>query len=542
MAQKNARHYELPFQKDDVVETDITDFGSEGEGVAKISGVPLFIRGAIPGERVRAKVIGVKSSHGFGLIEKILAPSPFRVEPPCPYFPRCGGCTLQHVEYGRQLEFKRAHIVNTVRKIAGVDLPLGEVEGSERQYRYRNKLSLPVRERRDGEIGVGFFRRNSHDLVEIEDCLLQTEGCRGLIAELKKYMDLAQAPPYSETEQSGEIRHITLRDLGGVKTVTLVGAFEHPNAFITFSKALRRIYDENFAYYYNYNPHPTNVVYGRDFTFLAGQSEPVTVDGLKMRIHPAGFFQINDSVREKLYAYTVDKAAGSGAERAIEAYAGAGVLAAKLAPHFKTVAAVEISPESVRAGEEIKKLNGIKNLHFIQGDCAAELEKLFRGQGTGNGGTNNEGLGGMGQGAGDGETPQIINHNVQITNKDDISVADSPSLPIHCSPFTIQSPTPHSSFLTPHSSPLIPNSPSTIHHSPSPVLILDPPRQGLEPAVTDTLNRCGPDTVIYVSCNPATFARDLKRISETYAVTEAAAFDMFPQTPNAELVAVLKRR
>ncbi|MCL2797871.1 MAG: hypothetical protein FWD58_07450, partial [Firmicutes bacterium] len=520
--------------------------------------------------------------------EKILAPSPHRAVPPCPYFPKCGGCTLQHVSYPRQLEFKRDNIVSTVRKIAGIELPLAEVAASDAEFRCRNKCSLPVKpgqctsdamvgrdvliapEERDlrhdediapydgvgnsrlsPSIKIGFFRRNSNDVVDIADCLMQNKSVRDLIAGFREWLSrgrgrwqsaakpqkyaggifLAQAGsrtaartgvrgqesdnnpsaiPNSSLLIPNSFRHLTLRSLGGIHTVTLVGTRKNPEELASFSNVLRRIYGENFAFYYNYNPVRTNVIYGQEFTFLAGKDEPVAVDGLKMRIHPAGFFQVNDFIRGELYAHIIKKAVASDAGYAIEAYAGAGVLAAKLAPYFKQVLAVEISPESIKAGEEIKELNGIGNLRFIQGDCAEELGKLFS----------------------------------QITNetKNEKRKTKNVGWDLEGEEKNIDSKNPSE---IPHSSLLTPNSPSAIPHSslltPNSVLILDPPRQGLSSAVVETLVQSGSPAVIYVSCNPATFARDLSGLKAAYTVLDAAAFDMFPQTEHAELVVTLKR-
>ena len=494
----------MPFVKNDVIEAEVLDFGSEGEGIIKVGGVPLFIRGAIPGESIRAKVIGIKASHGFALLEQVLVPSKDRVKPPCPYASKCGGCALQHIKYARQLELKRAHVLNTVKKTAGIELPLPAVIPSETELHCRNKLSLPVRSRPDAvaefsktsavaPLAIGFFRRKSHDVIDIADCLLQKDSCRDLISGLKAFMEKHRLSGYSETDNSGDIRHITLRSLGGVYTVTLVGTRKEATAFLPFQEILKNIYGEKFSYYYNYNPVANNVIYGEKFAFLAGIGDPILLDGLKMRPHPAGFFQVNDPIREKMYAYILETAAKHGAEyggnkknRAVEAYAGAGILAAKLAPFFKNATAIEISAESVASGEEIKKLNGIQNLKFIKGDCSEELKKYFGGQKT--------------LQAQAGAAKPVKKQAGQNTEE---------------------------------------NSPS---EKTADFLVLDPPRQGLEITVTETLNACGPKTVLYVSCNPATLGRDLGLLKENYKVQDAAAFDMFPQTPNVETLVCLERK
>jgi 23S rRNA (uracil1939-C5)-methyltransferase len=313
-------------------------------------------------------------------------------------------------------------------------------------------LSLPVRAGRNGEIQIGFFRKRSHDLVDIGDCMLQAGGtCAKLIAGLKRFMAQSGLTAYSEADKSGDIRHLVCRELDGQTTVTLVVTRGSAPRYLGFKDTLKEIYGESFALWLNENPADTNVILGKEFRFLAGTDKPVTVDGFKTRVHPAGFFQVNDGVRARLYACVSDFIGGERDGTLVEAYAGQGLLAARLCARFKTAYAVEICPESVAAGEEMKKRNGIENLTFANRDCAEWLKS----------------------------EPQILKNAA---------------------------------------------------------LILDPPRAGCSPAALEAILENPPKTLVYISCNPATLARDLSRLKETFSVTAAAAFDMFPQTPQVETV------
>ncbi len=446
----------MNLKKNDIIEVDITDFGICGEGVAKAGPLPVFVRGAIKGERVRAKIVSVKPKFAFAVIDGIIKKSPDRVLPPCPVFSKCGGCDTQHLSYESELKYKLTSAQNTLKKISELDINISAVTPSSKEYNYRNKLSLPVRRGTDGEIRIGFFRKRSHAVVDTDDCILQTESVKELIAGFKDYTQKNGLTAYCEETGGGDVKHITVRFLGGVNVVTIVGTLKNAGIFKDFLSVLNGIYGPGrTALYYNENNLGNNVIYSKNFSFLGGVNEPIAVDGLKVRIHPAAFFQVNDNVRNALYSHTERIAINTNATTAIEAYAGAGMLAMSLSKKFKEVYALEISPAAVESGEEIKKLNGIENVRFICGDCEEKL-------------------------------PEILSK----AGKD-------------C------------------------------------VLILDPPRAGIDGKVIESVLTALPKNIIYISCNPATLGRDLGLLKTAYQIKDVTLFDMFPKTANVETVARL---
>jgi len=351
--------------KNQIISLDIIDYSHEGLGVAKIDGLVIFVHGALKGEKITAKILSVKKGYGFAKVEEVLVLSKERVTPLCKFFPKCGGCGLQHMSYKEELDFKKGLIKGA-----------SEIVPSLAEYHYRNKCALPVRKGKSGEILIGFFRKKSHEVVDINECVLQNNPIRELVAGLKSWMQENNILPYSEESHTGDIRQITLRVLENQTIVTLVGTKKNLHV-LSFAKVLQNIYGENFALYYNYHPDKSNVIYGKDFVFVAGNDKAVVIDGLAMSVHPAGFFQVNDSVREKMFAYVKSLVAETKAKTVIEAYAGQGVLACKLSKSVDKAIAIEICAESITAGKEMAKQNGITNIEYILGDCGQKLGKVL---------------------------------------------------------------------------------------------------------------------------------------------------------------------
>ena len=209
-------------QKNDFIELLVTGEGTDGEGVGKVDGKTVFLRGALKGERVRAKVILVKPRFNVAVTDKILKPSPQRITPPCPVFGKCGGCDLQHMKYAAQLEYKRRLVKDTLLKIGGIDEYVEEVEPSLPEYGYRNKISLPVRQFEGGALKIGLFAKNSHRVVETEACLLQNEKTAAVIPVFIRFMEESGFKGYDEQSGEGDVRHIVAREAGGVLYVTVV--------------------------------------------------------------------------------------------------------------------------------------------------------------------------------------------------------------------------------------------------------------------------------------------------------------------------------
>ena len=442
------------FNKNDVVEVNIDDMGMNGEGVAHAEGAVIFVRGAITGERVRAKIIYVGKSYCVALLDKILKCSPYRKDAPCPYFPKCGGCTLQHINYDAQVDFKTESLKNTLKK-QGIDAKcVQSAVKSDKEYFYRNKLTLPVRYPNK----IGFFKSESHSLVDVDDCMLQNFDCKSIVASLKDFMTENSLSGYDEESGTGDVRHLSVRNLNGKYYICIVATHNISGKLSPLLKKIETTLSENFSLWLNINTKRTNVIFSDEFIFVGGKENLETcLSELKLTPHPAAFFQVNDFIREELYS-----AAASEVKNfpfVIDAYSGAGILSAKLAEKAEKVVAVEINEKAHDAAKSLISANGIKNLTPICGDCAKELGKIL----------------------------------------------------------------------------------SDANRSENTALVLDPPRAGVDKSVIDAVTQAKPDKIIYISCNAATLARDLKLLrDDCYEIEFIRPYDMFPQTPSLEILSSLK--
>lgn len=361
--------------KNDIIETDVEKLGCNGEGVARLAGEKtLFIAGALAGERVRSKVILVKDRFLVGRLEQVLAPSPQRITPPCPYFKRCGGCTLQHLSYDGQLAFKRQNVGETLKKVGGLAVEVNQVFAGP-SYGYRNKLSLPVRNA-GGKTAIGFFAPASHRIVEIDACLLQKPALNRLISVFKEYMACNELTAYDEITGRGEVRELVAREIDGHLTVTVV--LNEDADLSSFDAMLASSFDD-YALYKNINKSRTNVILGKFYRLTGGREREVTVDGLRTTVHPASFFQVNDEVRKEVYGRLIE--ACLTAPLIVDAYSGAGLLTAKLAAGGRRTVGIEINRDAHGSALELKKRNNIAAMEPVCGDCAAVIGR-YTGQGA----------------------------------------------------------------------------------------------------------------------------------------------------------------
>ena len=439
----------MDIQKNDTVELTIETLGYRGEGVARIDRVPVFIDGALPGERVRAIIILVKKNFCVGKLVSVIAPSPSRVAPECPVFGKCGGCDLQHLEYGKQLEHKRAQVADALKKIAGITAEVGACVPSDKVYAYRNKLSLPVR-RSGGADRIGFYAEGSHRIVEIDACPLQSDRANSVLPLFAKWMEGQTA--FDEEAGKGDIKHISIRETGAHMTVTVVATKRIDLSAL--DKSLVPL--GNYALYLNINTKNNNVIFG-DRTILVGGAAAVSeLYRLKTEVHPLSFLQVNGGIAEKLYGAVSEKLRAADARRVLDAYSGGGMLSAMLARTADEVVGVEIVPEAVDSAIRLARDNSVGNVRFVLGDCATEVPKLAK------------------------------------ENAFD-------------------------------------------------AIVLDPPRHGCDEKVIAAVDACRASTLIYISCNPSTLARDLSRLTN-YAITEITPYDFFPQTKHTETLCCLERK
>ncbi len=356
-------------EKNDIIELSVEGLGINGEGIARIDGLTVFIKGALPGERVRAKVILVKPSFAVARLQEILTPSPHRVQPVCPVYGKCGGCTLQHLSYTEQLVYKQKTVKETLKKVAGIDIEVEPTLPSDQCYGYRNKISLPIRSVK-GEIRMGFFMPASHNITFVTSCPLQKPEINRAAELMHKFLRSYGGNPYDETTAKGDIRHLVVRSVAGKLYVTVV---VNEDVSIKGYERLLRSEFKRYALYKNYNADNNNVILGKRTVFLGGDDSPIDLGGLIADVHPAGFFQVNDYIRDEIYALVKSRIA---TQRVVDAYSGAGLMTARIAPYCREIYGIEINPDAHNSAIDLKKRNGIENMHPMLGDSGRLIGEL----------------------------------------------------------------------------------------------------------------------------------------------------------------------
>lgn len=381
---------DAPFQKNEEVTVDIIGLTHDGEGVGRADGFTLFIQGALPGERVRAKVMKVKKQYGYARLEELVLKSPSRVEPPCDIFKECGGCQLQHFDYPAQLEWKRQHVVdNLVRigklKVAGEGDAEGEgivvhkTVGMDEPWRYRNKASVPVGlNSDDGQLIAGFYARGSHRIIDMDDCLIEHEHNDEVIRVVKRIGRELGVVPYDEATGRGVLRHVMARTgvvTGEIMVVLVTNGKKLPMA----DRWVERIREELpgvKSIVQNVNERDTNVIFG-DVTRVLWGSEVIydELDGIRFAISARSFYQVNPMQTVELYRKAVEYAGLTGSEIVIDAYCGIGTISLFLARQAGRVYGVEIVPEAIEDAARNADLNGITNASFEAGPAEVVIPR-----------------------------------------------------------------------------------------------------------------------------------------------------------------------
>lgn len=449
----------LSVKKNERYTLDIIDLSYEGMGVAKIDGYPLFIENALPGERVEVLVVKAGNKFGYGKVEKWLTESPDRQPLKDNRLLQTGIAPLAHLNYEQQLLFKQKQVENVMSKIAKMpEVDILPTIPMENPVGYRNKAQIPVR-RIDGRLATGFYKKNSHELVEIEDYYIQDPAIDEAIKRVRDILQRFQVRGYNEAKNEGQIRHIIIRR-GHYSHEMMVVLVTRKEKFFKGKEIASIIHEELpevVSVVQNINEEKTNVILGDKEKVLYGRSYiEDQLLGKTYRISSKSFYQVNTEQTEKLYQTAIEFAALQQEDTVIDAYSGIGTIGLSLADKVKEVYGMELVPEAIEDAQFNALTNKIENAHYEVGKAETVMKKW-----------QDKGI--------------------------------KPS-----------------------------------------VIVVDPPRKGLDARFITSAIDMEPAKLVYISCNPATFARDAKLFAESgYEVKKVQPVDLFPQTHHVELVALL---
>ena len=364
-------------QPNQTIELNIHDLGMEGEGIGRYEGYTFFVPYALPGERIKAKITHLKRNKniGFADLKEIIEPSEYRVKTPCNRFGRCGGCTLMHLEYAKQLEYKKKNVENVLRKNAQYVGDVNDVVPSS-PFAYRNKAQLPFGTV-NGKVAVGFYGAGTHKIVSSTKCFLHGEWLEKLIKITLEFANEKGLTAYDEQTKKGLLRHLVARYVGGQMVVTIVINGAKLDGANELADRLEKEFN-GVAVYLSPNTRDTNVIMGSTLIPVKPTPQSITVMGITIDVNPFSFFQVNDEIREKLYKAVIDKVAPDKDTVVVDAYAGVGLLGAIMAKRGAKVFNVEIVKEAIDDAEKLYKANGIaSSVVNICGDASIELKKLI---------------------------------------------------------------------------------------------------------------------------------------------------------------------
>ena len=443
-------------EKNKIYRARIEGYTSEGLGVARIDGQAVFVHRALRGEDCDVLLLKVLKNAAFGKVVKVHEPSPHRVEPDCPYYGKCGGCDFRHMDREEELYAKKTRVQDALRRIGGSDVQVEEILAGERLH-YRNKSQFPIAA--DGT--VGFYKARSHQVIPVENCLLQKVDTNNVQLKFDRYIRLYNVSCYDERTRQGLLRHLYVRTNGAGESLVCIFAngreLPHEAELVAL---LREASPRIVGVVLGVNTQPTGAILGKEYRILWG-TDVLTDElcGLTFRLSVPSFYQVNREMAEVLYDKAVEFAALTGTETVLDLYCGAGTITQVMARHAGRVIGAEIVPEAIEDAKANAKRNGVENVEFFCGDASAVAADF----------------------AAKGLRPDVI--------------------------------------------------------------CVDPPRKGLAPEVVRAAAQMAPRRIVYVSCDPATLARDVKLFAaEGYGAVRAAAVDMFPGTANVESVVALERR
>ena len=370
-------------RRGDVLDLTIDDLAFGGEGVGRVEGYVIFVRGVVPGDRVRARVVEARSRFGRAVIESLETSSPDRVEAPCAYFGRCGGCRLQHVSYTAQLAFKEKQVRDCLERIGGLGaFELRPILAAPDAYGYRNKMEFTVVRSDDGSPAIGLHQADRYDVVlDIERCLLQSETMNVLLDELRAQARARGLSVYDQDSGEGLLRFATLREgrRTGEAMVNIVAAAPDMVTLGPVAEGLRARVPSVASVVLNVNAKKASVAVGSEEHLLLGRDHiRESLGGLTFQVSASSFFQTNTVQAERLFA-VVEAACGlDGGETVMDLYSGTGAISLLLARRSRWVYGIEVSAAAVTDAVRNARENGIENCTFLPGEVRHVLPTLMR--------------------------------------------------------------------------------------------------------------------------------------------------------------------
>jgi len=452
----------MEFRKNDLVTLEIEDCGIDGEGIGKADGFTVFVKDAVIGDTVTAKIIKAKKNYGYGRLMEVLKPSPYRVEPKCEFARQCGGCQLQALSYDQQLVFKTNKVKGHLERIGGfTDIPMEPIIGMDELFHYRNKAQFPVGRNKEGKIVTGFYAGRTHNIIENRDCALGVAENKEVLDRVIAHMEKYGIEPYNEATGKGLVRHVLIR-YGYFTKEVMVCLILNGNKIPKEEQLVKSLCEipGMTSITINVNKKHSNVILGEEIRLLWGQ-EYITdrIGDISYQISPLSFYQVNPMQTQKLYAKALEYADLHGEETVWDLYCGIGTISLFLAQKAKFVRGVEIVPAAIENAKENAKLNGLENTEFFVGKAEEVLPREYKKNGV---------------------------------------YAD--------------------------------------------VIVVDPPRKGCDETLLETMIEMNPDRIVYVSCDSATLARDLKYLCERgYELRKVCPVDQFGMTVHVETVVLLSK-
>ena len=452
----------MEFRKNDLVTLEIEDCGIDGEGIGKADGFTVFVKDAVIGDTVTAKIIKAKKNYGYGRLMEVLKPSPYRVEPKCEFARQCGGCQLQALSYDQQLVFKTNKVKGHLERIGGfTDIPMEPIIGMDELFHYRNKAQFPEGRNKEGKIVTGFYAGRTHNIIENRDCALGVAENKEVLDRVIAHMEKYGIEPYNEATGKGLVRHVLIR-YGYFTKEVMVCLILNGNKIPKEEQLVKSLCEipGMTSITINVNKKHSNVILGEEIRLLWGQ-EYITdrIGDISYQISPLSFYQVNPMQTQKLYAKALEYADLHGQETVWDLYCGIGTISLFLAQKAKFVRGVEIVPAAIENAKENAKLNGLENTEFFVGKAEEVLPREYKKNGV---------------------------------------YAD--------------------------------------------VIVVDPPRKGCDETLLETMIEMNPERIVYVSCDSATLARDLKYLCERgYELRKVCPVDQFGMTVHVESIVLLSK-